>query len=73
MASEDTENLWRWLSHSENSIFIQDGLNNLKDLLVPSPEEMPPGESLETTHKSGGESIEKLAKIIKGKIFFESG
>ena len=31
--TNDTENLWRWLSHSEESIFILDGLTNLKGVV----------------------------------------
>ena len=31
--TNDTENLWRWLSHSEDSIFILDGLTNLKGVV----------------------------------------
>lgn len=62
----ETENIWRWLSHSENSIFIQDGLSNLKDLLIPSQDEMPPSESVET-FKHEGEDIPRLVKTIQGK------
>ena len=68
--TNDTENLWRWLSHSEDSIFLLDGLNNLKDLLIPSEGEMPPSESFDGYHKTGSEHISKLVKMIKGKKNF---
>ena len=64
--SNDQDNLWRWLSHSEDSIFRLDGLNNLKDLLIPAKDEMPPSELLEGLHKTGGEDIPKLVKLVKG-------
>ena len=66
-----TENLWRWLSHSEDSIFLLDGLNNLKDLLVPTESEMPPSEPFEGFHKTGSEDIPRLVKMIKGKFKFD--
>ena len=66
--TNDVDNIWRWLSHSENSIFLFDGLNNLKDLLVPSKDEMPPSELFENYHKTGGEDIPKLVKSILGKL-----
>jgi hypothetical protein len=64
--TNDTENLWRWLSHSEDSIFILDGLTNLKDLLVPTQAEMPPSEPFDGCHKNGSEDIPRLVKTIKG-------
>ena len=66
-----TENLWRWLSYSEDSIFLLDGLNNLKDLLVPTESEMPPSEPFEGFHKTGSEDIPRLVKMIKGKFKFD--
>ena len=54
------------MSHSEDSIFRLDGLNNLKDLLIPAKDEMPPSELLEGLHKTGGEDIPKLVKLVKG-------
>ena len=66
--TNETENLWRWLSHSEDSIFLLDGLTSLKDLLVPTQAEMPPSESFDGCHKSGREDISRLVKMIKGNI-----
>ena len=61
----EQDNLWRWLSHSEDSIFLLDGLNNLKDLLVPAPEELPPCDNFGSLVKNG-EDIDQLVNKIKG-------
>ena len=66
--TNDIDTVWRWLSHSENSIFLLDGLNNLKDLLIPTKNEMPPSENSDFFLKTGGEDIPRLEKIIHGKI-----
>lgn len=63
----EQDNLWRWLSHSEDSIFLLDGLNNLKDLLVPTPEELPPCDNFDRFIKNG-EDLDQLVSTIKGNI-----
>jgi hypothetical protein len=64
--TNDTDNLWRWLSLSEDSIFLLDGLNTIKDLLIPAQDEIPPSETFEIASKSGGDDIPKLVKLIRG-------
>ena len=65
--TNDYDTLWRWLSHSVETIFMQDGLYNLKDLLHPSAEELPPCEMLEMFKNSKGDDIEVLEKQLKGR------
>ena len=64
----DHELLWRWLSHSEETIFLQDGLYNLKDLLMPSIEELPLFEANSMVDKSKQSDIQLLEKQLKGKV-----
>ena len=68
--TNDYDTLWRWLSHSEETIFMQDGLYNLKDLLHPSAEELPPCEMLETSKNLKGDDKDVLEKQLKGKVHF---
>ncbi len=58
----EQEVLWRWLSQSEESIYLLDGLFNIKDLLVPGENEIPLSEAAEPLQ----DEICKLVKTIKG-------
>ena len=65
---DQQEALWRWLSNSEDTIFLQDGLYNLKDLLlIPSDELSICDDSVDVLHKSRVDEIKLLEKQIKGK------
>ena len=67
-SKDQDEALWRWLSNSEESIFLQDGLYNLKDLLlIPSDELSICDDSVDVLHKSRVDEIKLLEKQIKGK------
>ena len=61
---DNFDNLWRWLSHSTNSIFLLDGLHGMKDLLVPSVHELPPSEALGKTEV---DDVFTLERTIKSK------
>ena len=65
--NDQQEALWRWLSNSEDTIFLQDGLYNLKDLLlIPSEELSICDDSVDVFHKSRVDEIKLLEKQIKG-------
>ena len=56
------------------NIFLKDGLYNLKDLLIPSLDELPPCEMLDTfANKSKDEDIKRLEKQIKGETINQRG
>lgn len=61
---DNFDNLWRWLSHSTNSIFLLDGLHGMKDLLIPSVRELPPSEGLSKTEE---DDVCSLERIIESK------
>ena len=66
--NDQHEALWRWLSNSQDTVFIQDGLYNLKDLLlIPSDELLMCDDSVDVFQKSRVDEKNLLEKQIKGK------
>ena len=69
--NDQHEALWRWLSNSEDTVFIQDGLYNLKDLLlIPSDELLMCDDSVDVFQKSRVDEknlLEKQNNLV-GKV-----
>ena len=63
--NEIQDNLWRWLSHSTDSIFLLDGLHGLKDLLIPSSSELPPSEEIVVGKTE--DNVTSLERTIESK------